>query len=206
MPKQKITLDDGDTRLIINTCKKYGLLRNEAAYVLATARWETAHTMKPVREFGGEGYLRQKKYYPYVGMGYVQLTWAANYQWATNRFGVDFVSNPKLLLEPKYAAEILVVGMKEGAFTGRKLSHFFNLQVSNWPEARRIVNGVDKKMEIAHLGVVYDNLLIEDGYGINDNATEVPVTPPVTPAPVTPKPTLIQLISRLLRWIFKKRK
>lgn len=202
----KITLDDGDTRLIINTCKKYGLLRNEAAYVLATARWETAHTMKPVREFGGEAYLRQKKYYPHVGMGYVQLTWATNYQWATNRFGVDFVGNPRLLLEPKYAAEILVVGMKEGAFTGRKLSHFFNLKVSNWAEARRIVNGVDKKMQIAHLGVTYDNLLIDDGYGINDNATEVPVSPPVTPKPVTPKPTLVQLITRLLRWIFKKRK
>lgn len=27
-------------QLIIDTCKKYGLLRNEAAYVLATVEWE----------------------------------------------------------------------------------------------------------------------------------------------------------------------
>src|SRR5688500_20202109 len=100
-------LNKGDTRLIIDTCQKHGLLRNQAAYVLATAYWETARTMKPVREMGGEKYLRSKKYYPYVGMGYVQLTWLANYQKASAKLGVDFGKHPELLLEAKHAVEIL---------------------------------------------------------------------------------------------------
>ncbi len=34
----------GDTQLILTQCQRQGLLRNQAAYVLATAWWETAHT------------------------------------------------------------------------------------------------------------------------------------------------------------------
>ncbi|MEP0518610.1 MAG: hypothetical protein ABJO09_00765 [Hyphomicrobiales bacterium] len=73
-----VDLNPGDTRLIIGECSKQGVLGNQAAYVLATAFWETARTMKPVREYGGEKYLKSKRYYPYVGMGYVQLTWRTN--------------------------------------------------------------------------------------------------------------------------------
>ena len=43
-----MNLDLGDTRLLIEACKTHGLLRNQAAYVLATAYHETAHTMKPL--------------------------------------------------------------------------------------------------------------------------------------------------------------
>src|SRR5690348_9732185 len=107
-----MNLNLGDTQFIIEEAKKLGLLRNELAYVLATAYHETAHTMKPVREYGGETYLKKKKYYPYVGMGYVQLTWDYNYKKASVKLGVDFVANPKLLLEKKYAAPILLIGMK----------------------------------------------------------------------------------------------
>lgn len=136
-----MNLDLGDTRLIIEECKKQGLLRNQAAYVLATAYHESAHTMKPVREYGGEAYLKKKKYYPYVGMGHVQLTWDYNYKKATSFLGVDFMENPKLLLEAKYSVPILVVGMKDGWFTGKKLSNYVTLKTSNFFEARAIVNG-----------------------------------------------------------------
>lgn len=40
----------GDTRRILAECDRHGLTIPQKAYVLATARWETAHTMKPVRE------------------------------------------------------------------------------------------------------------------------------------------------------------
>jgi hypothetical protein len=56
-----MNLNLGDTRLIIDACKSAGLLRNQAAYVPATAYWETARTMKPVREYGGEGRLKEAK-------------------------------------------------------------------------------------------------------------------------------------------------
>lgn len=155
----------GDTRLIIDACQKYSLLRNQAAYVLATAYHETAHTMKPVREMGGETYLRSKPYYPYVGMGYVQLTWLANYQKASKKLGVDFVKHPRLLLEAKYAAPILVIGSKEGWFTGKKLADYITLQRSDFLGARRIINGTDRAGDIADYAKQYDALLKQDGYG-----------------------------------------
>lgn len=160
-----MNLNLGDTQLIIDECKKQGLLRNEAAYVLATTYHETAHTMKPVREYGGEKYLKSKKYYPYVGMGYVQLTWKENYEKAGKYLSVDFVKNPKLLLEAKYAAPILVIGMKEGWFTGKKLSDYITLQKSDFAGARRIVNGTDRASLIAGYAKEYDKLLKTAGYG-----------------------------------------
>lgn len=195
----------GDTRLIVDTCKKHGLLRNQAAYVLATAYHESAHTMKPVREFGGETYLRSKKYYPYVGMGYVQLTWRYNYERATRELGVDFVSNPKLLLDPKYAVQILVVGMVEGWFTGKKLSDYITLQRSDFTGARRIINGTDRAALIAGYASDYDRTLKAQGYGEGTAATK-PVES-ISPKPIPTQPaqsqsiwaSLLALISRIFK-------
>lgn len=158
-------LNKGCTRLIISVCKANGLLRNQAAYVLATTKHETAGTMHPVREYGGEKYLRSKPYYPFVGMGFVQLTWRENYEKAGKRLGVDFVSNPKLLLKPDYAARILVLGMRDGWFTGKKLSDYITLQRSDFKGARRIVNGTDKASLIAGYAKQYDAMLRAEGYG-----------------------------------------
>ncbi|MBO6901364.1 MAG: hypothetical protein JJ864_08460 [Rhizobiaceae bacterium] len=181
-------LNKGHTRLIIAECKKHGLLRNQAAYVLATAWHETAHTMKPVREYGGEAYLRGKRYYPYVGMGFVQLTWKENYEKASRKLGVDFVSSPKLLLEPRYSATILVVGMKEGWFTGKKLADYITLQRSDFRNARRIVNLMDKAALVAGHAVAYDALLKADGYG------EAATAKPAPAAKSEPKTGVLSLI------------
>lgn len=182
----------GDTRLIIDACKERGLLRNQAAYVLATAYHETAHTMKPVREMGGEKYLKAKKYYPYVGMGYVQLTWLANYKKAGKKLGVDFVKAPRKLLEARYAAPILVIGMDEGWFTGKKLSDYITLNRSDFGGARRIINGTDRAQLIADIAFRYDALLMADGYG-NPSATQPapqprrhPPVPELRPKPEPP--------------------
>jgi len=200
-------LNLGDTRLIIDTCKAAGLLRNQAAYVLATAYWETARTMKPVREYGGETYLRSKAYYPYVGMGYVQLTWKANYEKASKKLGVDFVANPKLLLQPKYAAPILVDGMAEGWFTGKKLADYITLQASDFAGARRIINGTDKAASIAAIARDYDASLKAEGYG----AASQPPPPPAdwssrepTPAANDNNPNWLAALLRAILGIFKK--
>lgn len=176
-----MNLDLGDTRLIIEMGKKYNLLRNQLAYILATAYHETAHTMKPVREYGGEKYLRGKKYYPYVGMGYVQLTWKGNYEKAGETLGIDFLKNPKLLLEPKYAAPIIVVGMMEGWFTGKKLSDYITLKISDFKSARKIVNGLDKAELIADYAKQYDKMLKDIGYG-----EQMPVILPSSPVQPLP--------------------
>lgn len=204
----------GDTSLIFDMCKKYDLLRNQAAYVLATAYHESAHTMKPVREYGGEKYLKTKKYYPYVGMGYVQLTWDYNYKKAGNKLGVDFLKNPRLLLESKYAAPIIVLGMIEGWFTGKKLSDYITLQKSDFEGARKIINGTDKKKEIALIAIQYEKLLEATGYGVkiltdspdkplqkqpDDPGVQVPETTKTSPEPAT---AFIEAILKILSKLF----
>jgi hypothetical protein len=58
-----------------------------------------------------------------------------------------------------------VVGMKEGWFTDRKLSDYITLYKSDFRNARKIVNGMDKADLIAGYAVEYDKLLRADGYG-----------------------------------------
>jgi len=178
----------GDTRLLIESGRKRGLLRNQIAYVLATAYHETAHTMKPVKEQGDEDYLRSKKYWPYIGRGYVQITWKTNYEKAGEMLGIDFVSEPELLLEPEYAAPVIIAGMTEGWFTGRKLSDYITLQKSDFRNARRIVNGTDKAGLIARYAKDYDRALLSEGYGVDKEGT-APATE-VVPAPVEEKSVL----------------
>lgn len=163
----------GLTQDIIDECKKQHLLRNQAAYVLATARWETAGTMLPVKE---AYYLGKKaenwrksnlRYYPWYGRGLVQLTWKDNYIKAGKKLGKDFITNPDVVMENENTVAICVRGMKEGWFTGKKLKHYLTLRKSEWRQARRIVNGMDKADEIADLAVKYDEILKDMGYGVD---------------------------------------
>ena len=174
-------LNLGYTQLIIKKAREAGLLRNQLAYVLATAWHETAHTMKPVREYGGETYLRKKSYYPYVGMGFVQLTWKRNYARASKELGVDFVKHPRKLLEPEYSAHILVIGSRDGWFTGKKLSDYMTLSKSDYKNARRIINGLDKADLIARHARDYEASLKAMGY--DGAATPIPTPKPVTGQP-----------------------
>lgn len=186
-----IDLDLGDTRLILSKCKEKGLLRNQAAYVLATALWETASTMKPVEE---AYYLEDDvpdidawrkanlRYYPWHGRGYAQLTWEKNYKRASTETGFDLTEDPLLAMMPDIAAQVIVVGMLEGWFTGKKLSDYITLQRSDFVNARRIVNGTDRQHEIARIARAYDRALLDIGYGVEppEPAPEVPEIAPGT--------------------------
>lgn len=194
-----VNLTTGDTRLIINTCKKHGLLRNQAAYVLATAKWETAHTMKPVVEayWKSEAWRRKNlRYYPWHGRGFVQLTWQENYQKAAKKLGKPLDQKPELALEPAIAAEVLVRGMMEGWFTGKGLMSYITLRRSDFINARRIVNGTDKAREIAAIAKEYDVALKAEGYG-NGTADALP-----DPKPVEPKQSLLALLLNFLAKLF----
>ena len=205
----------GDTELIVATCRKYNLTAFETAYVLATAYHETAHTMKPIMELGGTTYLKGKKYWPYVGRGYVQLTWKENYIKAGKKLGVDFVDNPGLLMEAKYAAPILVLGMKEGWFTGKKLSSYIdNIEEGNvedmreFTESRRIVNGKDKAKLIAGYAMVYYNELVKAPEKPVEAPKDypVPVQPPVVkPSVQAPKVGFWAKLFEFLGKLFKKK-
>lgn len=133
------------------------------AYMLATAWHETAHTMKPIEEYGkGKG----RKYgsnididgtrytglkHIYYGRGYVQLTWLTNYKNMGKVLGVDLVNKPELALNHDIAAKIMLYGMLKGSFTGRKLSDYLiKGTTEEFKQARRIINGTDKALNIAY--------------------------------------------------------
>ena len=50
----------------------------------------------------------------------------------------------ELAEKPEIASRILVQGMKEGSFTGKKLSDYIGGGKQDFEGARRIVNGTDK--------------------------------------------------------------
>jgi hypothetical protein len=124
------------------------------AYMLATAKHETAHTMQPIEEYGkghGRAYGARDPVTGevYYGRGYVQLTWKANYARMAALIGVDLVYHPELALEPKIAATIMFEGMKGGLFTGVGLSRYFGDALDDPVNARRIINSTDRAEEIA---------------------------------------------------------
>lgn len=157
----------------------------QGAYILATVWHETAKTMLPIVEYGkgknrvyGTWYLnslnqkysfkdgkKQSAYlyseYPYLyyGRGYVQLTWFNNYELASKKLGVNFLSNPDLVCQKGYAVKIMLEGMKAGWFTGRKLSDYIYQSKKDYINARRIINGTDKAKMIADYAMVFEKAL-----------------------------------------------
>lgn len=119
--------------------------RRHLAYLLATAKHETANTMQPIREWGqgkGRPYGVPDKtgQVPY-GRGYVQLTWDYNYAKADKELGLGgaLVKNYDLALDPDIAAKILVRGCIAGWFTTKKLRDY-----PDFKNMRRVINGLDK--------------------------------------------------------------
>lgn len=131
------------------------------AYCLATTWHETAFTMQPIIEYGGQSYLKSKPYYPWYGRGYVQLTWEDNYKRQDAKLGLRgaLLANPDLALDPVIATRVLLLGMADGDFTGKKLSNYFTSDLTDWYNARRIVNGTDKAADIAAYGEKFLNAL-----------------------------------------------
>jgi len=134
------------------------------AYCLGTTYHETARTMQPIKEYGRG---RDRKYgrrdaktgQVYYGRGYVQLTWKFNYDKAGKKLGCDFVNNPDEVMRPDWAARILYTGCIEGWFTGKALNNYITPQRSDYRQARRIVNGMDKATAIASYAVKFERAI-----------------------------------------------
>ena len=142
-------------RFVKRACVIAGIVdQNQIDYILATAEWETAHTCRPVREafWLSEGWReRHLRYHPYYGRGFVQITWKHNYEKFSELLGIDLVNNPDLALEPSVATDILVLGFRDGLFTGHKISDFINEDYTDFVGARKCINGHDKDVIIASM-------------------------------------------------------
>ena len=118
------------------------------AYALATAYHETAFTMQPINEYGGDAYFfkmydkdgdrpevaaRLGNTDPgdgvlFHGRGYVQLTGRANYTRMQQLLEIDLTSNASCAdraLNPDTASRIMEIGMRDGIFTGKKFRRLF---------------------------------------------------------------------------------
>ena len=80
----------------------------------------------------------------------MQLTWLANYE-KMEKLILDsnLVAEPDNALKPDIAAQIMTIGMTKGVFTGRLLGDYFWGPHSDWVDARRIINGLDRAWLIA---------------------------------------------------------
>jgi len=137
------------------------------AYVLATAHHETGRLFQPIEEWGkgkGRKYgsmikMSGKSYtFPaklFYGRGFVQLTWYENYETIGKRLKIDLLNQPELALELDIATKILIEGMIEGWFTGKKLADYFSPNTESWLGARYIINGKDKNQLIMSYALQY---------------------------------------------------
>lgn len=155
---------------LVQRCEGYGLTYPETAYVLATVYHETGYVqngkmnrdMLPIKERGSDRYLRSKKYYPYIGYGYVQLTWEDNFRRVGKLIGVDLIKNPEKALEKDIASEILIKGMVFGWFTGvgfHRKCPVYRYNLASYVRARKIVNGTDKARVIAGYAMQFEKAL-----------------------------------------------
>ncbi|UXV22188.1 hypothetical protein N4P55_12780 [Pseudomonas fluorescens] len=97
--------------------------------------------------------------YKYRGRGCVHLTWKNNYRKFSALLSVDFVSNPDAAAKFEYSIPIMIIGMTEGMFTGKKLADYINANGVNYMSARRIINGIDEQALIASYAERFENIL-----------------------------------------------
>lgn len=71
----------------------------------------------------------------YRGRGFPQITGKVNYKKFADLLNIDLVKNPDLAMQPKTAAKILILGIRNGLFTGKKLSDY-----NSFVNARPTVN------------------------------------------------------------------
>lgn len=157
----------------------------QGAYILATTWHETATTMLPIAEYGKGGgrpygtwqrnskgelyaykngnrntvYLQSEYPHLYYGRGETQNTWFDNYEKLSKAFNVDFLNNPDLLLTQEWSTPVTIYSMKNGLYTGKKLSDYINQSKKDYLNARRIINGMDKASLIAGYAETFEKVL-----------------------------------------------
>lgn len=169
---------------------------DQTAYALATFKWETAHTFKPICERGPVSYFDRYEPgtrvgnilgntqtgdgYKFRGRGYVQITGRGNYSRIGDLLGIDLLGDPDAALIPETAYQIASQGMKNGWFTRHTLNQHVPTQGSpDYVNARKIINGLDHAEDIAEIAMQFQAILVAS------QETEAAVCEPAQPVTET---------------------
>lgn len=148
---------DQSVQLIVETALRHGVTdHSQIAYILATAEHESDN-FRAAREYGGREQARLRDYSggeEFYGRGYVHTTHDYNYLAMGEALGLGTTlrDDPdRAATDPRLAADLLVVGMQRGLYTGRALGDYVNEDGVDYANARRVVNGIDRAEHIAGL-------------------------------------------------------
>lgn len=139
-----------------STFSKYFTAAQAKAYARQPQRIANrayANRMGNENEASGDGWK-------YRGRGFCQITGHDNYAKFSKLLGVDLLADPDLACRDDIAGKVIVVGMRDGIFTGKKLSDYF-ASGSDWINARRIINGTDRADDIAAYGRKFYTALLD---------------------------------------------
>lgn len=209
---------------ILDACVKYNVANpHHIAHILAHVYHETGKYMSPIKEtvYGtstnknptdsivikrlntawAKGQLSwvSTPYWKdgWFGRGQIQITHKNNYDKLGKKIGVDLVSNPSLALDINNSAAIAVLGMRDGDFTGKKLSDYAFPQAldADWQNhPRRIVNGKDgTDVNIKKYHLSFYTALIDAGYKATTPKPTVTIAPSAT-SPSAPTQTANEFV------------
>lgn len=131
----------------------------QIAYMFATIQHEVASTYQPITEFSDTHCVNYDGGCRYKGRGYVQLTHRYNYEKLSPVVGVDLVASPERALEPELSYRVTSYGMFNGSFTERRLGSYIREGLTDYRNARRVVNGLDRADLIAGRASTFQSIL-----------------------------------------------
>jgi len=150
---------------LVNLAKEFNWDKRWIVYLLATIHHETNELYDTFVESGHLGsraiaYRRQLPYYPFFSRGFVsQLTGENKYKLFSDLLGIDLVKDPDLALNPEIAGKILILGMEQGLFTGRKISEFIYGREKDYYGARRVFDGLNYAGKISNYALIWEGKL-----------------------------------------------
>ena len=140
------------------------------ANFLAQCGHESGWTFKAVKEVRGSKGTKireiQDKYWDTgaYGRGLIQVTHARNYEKLAQILQVpELAHNYDLMLTPEISYKAASIGMKQGIFTGRKLSDFIYGSTCDYRNCRKIINPNDFNTyeRLAKFSSLFESILRE---------------------------------------------